>query len=292
MYLFKIYGYTYQDKDLFSDIVSLSNLILKVESKDKSFSTNIPYIGNAIEVSDIERANIVIEEQFYYADYIHYNPNTNTAKRYKVIDENLIDYSIPLIDQFQAFLSEPVIEDIEMTMDEYFFENIKSIQDECKISLNSIDMNENMKILMEFTIKTLKDIEFDFDEFDANTKYTGIEYENTIDITQNLYKYIGEEKYLYYHFLIPYKNSYVFSYNVTTVGAIIVRFFDYKKNNISLQMVDLIENSVYDENERGILINNNKIVIPFQENSIIKNFQLGFKVGKNTYFSDLVLKKQ
>ena len=118
---FKIYGYTYQDKDLFSDIVSLSNLILKVESKDKSFSTNIPYIGNAIE-----------------ADYIHYNPNTNTAKRYKVIDENLIDYSIPLIDQFQAFLSEPVIEDIEMTMDEYFFENIKSIQDECKISLNSI----------------------------------------------------------------------------------------------------------------------------------------------------------
>lgn len=151
---------------------------------------------------------------------------------------------------------------------------------------------KNKNAYMDLIIKTLRDIEFNFDEFVENGKYSGIEYVNAINETEKLYKYVGEEEYLYYKVFIPYNNNYLFFYKTTIIGDIVVRFYNKNKKNISSEIINIIEGGTYDSDQNGIIVHSTELIIPYKENTNISYFQVGFKVSENSYFSDLCLKKQ
>ena len=68
---------------------------LKLKSKGKNMfkETKIPFVGNAIELSDYKKANLIIGDKYYISDYIEYNSLTNEILRYKVIDEEVLNYN-------------------------------------------------------------------------------------------------------------------------------------------------------------------------------------------------------
>ena len=69
-----------------------------------------------------------------------------------------------------------------------------------------------------------KENEFDFDKFVLLGNYSGIEYVNAENENEVVYKYLGNDEYLYYYVYIPYINDYKFSYKTTNLGSIILSF--------------------------------------------------------------------
>ena len=124
-------------------IYPAKNIVVKCVGAEKENSAKIPDLGYAIEVSDVAQSNITVDGKYYIADYIEYDSKTDTAKRYKYIDESLLDYTLPSKDQTQAILSSPQTETITPTADEYAFKDVKSIQDGCSISFESYPGEEN-----------------------------------------------------------------------------------------------------------------------------------------------------
>lgn len=133
--------------------------------------------------------------------------------------------------------------------------------------------------------------EFDFDEFVRLGGYWGIQYVNAEDETKKIYEYIGEERYLYYNVYIPYNNNYMFSYNTTILGSVVVRFYDSNYTNISSETANVINDGVYNNIENGIITEINKLEIPYVKENNISYFTVGFEVEKDSYFSDLYLQK-
>ena len=268
----RIYGTTRQfaDENSFLESKLLNSFILKSTNNNKTYSTKIPFVGNAIEVTNPELSNVSYNGKNYVADYIEYNSKTNKASRYKFIDESLLEFNRAFKDQLQAILQQPIIEEIIMDDENYFFESIKSIQDKCKISLEY-------------------DNQFNFDTFVKLGGYSGIRYINLEN--EYLYEFIGDEEYLYYKVFIPYNDDYVFSYKTTGLGGVVVRFFDSQKNNISSKIENVIQKGYYDKIENGIITSSTNVLISYKEETDIAYFEVGFKVIPNELFSKLTLLK-
>lgn len=94
----------------------------------KTVSTKMQIIGNAMEVTDFTKSNLVLGGRFFVADYIEYISATNKAYRYKFIDDTLLDNTAELKDQLQAILKEPMVEELTPGSDRYVFKDIKSDQ--------------------------------------------------------------------------------------------------------------------------------------------------------------------
>ena len=269
---FKIYGASYLKlvNGYPLGISPLSEIAVKCTNGNKTESTRIPLVGNSIEVSNFVNSNLTFNEKYYVADYILYDSKKDKLYRYKFINENLIDYTMPLKDQVQAILTEPIIEEIMIDNEDYCLKNIKSFQDKCEISL--VGSNQ-----------------FNFDEFVEFGGYSGIEYTNLEN--EKIYEYLGDEEYLYYNIFIPYDNDYKFSYKTTGTSRIVVRFYDEQQNNISNEIENIVEGGFYDVNQQGIVVNLSELNLLYKKETNISCFQIGFKVGKNDYFSDLNLSK-
>lgn len=422
---FRLYGMSYQiiSDDYVSDMYSLSNVILKIEGAngEKNF-TKVPFVGNAIEVTDKEKANLFFDGRYYIADYIEYNSYFDTAYRYKFINTALINNNIPLVNQLQAVYEEPVIETIIPNENEYAFNKLKTCQGKCSINLisdNQINLNDflneddianivqvevdekklirytgdkeflfcknyfcydddyifsfktsaeeklivrffdenknnisnevvelikdglynevengieisssdficfykenenivyfqvgfkveneeyfsDLKVVknlikntyLELNVKSLKDIELDFEEYIENSKYFGKRISDELEQNE-IFHCVDNKEYLYYKFFIPYNNNYLFSYQINSVGEIIVQFFDEYKNNISFEEQNILQDGIYNEEHQGIIVNSKQLTIPYlKENKNISYFKIGFKVFKKSIFSNLSLKKQ
>ena len=108
--------------------------LLKSNGGGAEYSTKVLYAGCAIEVSDSSQANLTADGKHYIADYIEYDSKADTAKRYRYIDESLLDYTMQSKDQTQAVLQTPQTETITPDTDEYAFKNVKSIPGGCTVS--------------------------------------------------------------------------------------------------------------------------------------------------------------
>lgn len=238
---------------------------LKCSGLLTSNETKIPFVGNAIEVTDYNKANLIVEGKYYVSDYIEYNCKTNESYRHIYIDDTLINYNISLKDQTQALLVTPVVEKINSTDEQYCFEILKTFQEECEVAV-------------------ISDNQFVFEDFVAKGNY-----EDTINIgaSNNTYQYLGTDEYLYFNNYFFCNCDYKFSYNTTGVGSIIVHFFDEANTNISYDVLKLIENGVYDANKQGIVVNEKQLKLLFEDNNQVERFRIGFKVQTNEFFSDL-----
>jgi hypothetical protein len=134
--------------------------------------------------------------------------------------------------------------------------------------------------------------EFDFQRFVEQGNYSGIEYISSTNEKHQIYEYLGEDEYLYYKEYIPYNSNYVFSYQTSILGSISIRFFDENFNNISFIINEEIKYGTYNEKELSIIIEGSKINLPYIKNKGISYFMIGFKVEKDSYFSNIILQKQ
>ena len=119
-----------------SAIYSSKEMLLKSVGI-KTLSTKIPIVGNAMEVTDFAKSNLTVDGKYYLADYIEYNSATNKAYRHKFIDETLFDNTLPIKDQIQVILEEPIVEKLTPTETEYLFKDVKSIQNGFVISMEN-----------------------------------------------------------------------------------------------------------------------------------------------------------
>ena len=182
--------------------------------------------------------------------------------------------------------------------------NNNNITNISEIVVNQLNKGEHCPVLemlgrmgdcFEMVVKSLKidnKNEFDFNKFVELGKYSGIQYANIENEAEKLYEYIGDDRYLYYNVFIPYNDDYVFSYNTTIVGSVVVRFYDNEKNNISSEVINLINEGAFDEAINGIVKEDIKIEIPYVEGTNISYFTVGFEVEEESYFSDLVLERK
>lgn len=253
---------------IYSKNTQCKQMKLKSEGKNISKETKIPFVGNAIELSDYKKANLIIGDKYYIADYIDYDSQTNEILRYTVIDEELLDYNNPLKDQTQAIFFAPIVERINSTEDSYCFNEIKTIQDECNIML-------------------ISDNQFIFEKFIKLGNYN--EVIDIVSSEQSIYRYSGSENYLYYNEYFFCDCDYEFSYETSGNSSVIVHFYDEKNNNISRNMLEKFEEGIYDYSNQGIKFNNNSLKMLFKEDSNINTyrFKIGFKVEQNEQFSNI-----
>ena len=110
-------------------IYTSREMTLKCTSRNTVNSTKIPLVGNAVEVSDFANSNLTVDGKYYCADYIEYNSATDKAYRHKVIDDTLLNTTLPIKDQTKAILAKPTVEEITAGYDTYIFKDVPSIQD-------------------------------------------------------------------------------------------------------------------------------------------------------------------
>jgi hypothetical protein len=251
---------------IYSKDIQCKQMKLKSEGLNNFNETKIPFVGNAIELSDYTKANLIIGDKYYLSDYIEYNSQTNESFRYTVIDETVLNYNIPLKDQTQAIFFAPIVEKIEITEDNYCFNKIKTYQNECEISVVS-------------------DNQFVFEDFVKLGNYN--EVINVISSEENTYQYLGNDNYLYYNSYFFCNCDYEFSYNTSGGESIIIRFYDEQNKNVSQEMIKIFNDGIYDNNNQGIVIETNEFKFLFDKESDINTyrFQIGFKVEQNKYFS-------
>jgi hypothetical protein len=133
---------------------------------------------------------------------------------------------------------------------------------------------------------------FLFDNFEEKGNYSGIEHIYIENENKKLYKYIGEDEYLFYKENIDYIKDYAFSYELAQVANVAIRFYNSDDENVSAQNTNVIVNGVYDETlEAVILQGTNEMIIPYQENTSISYFHIGFYAPQSAYFSSLQLEE-
>lgn len=160
----KIYGASAQTEGDGGRIYPSSEITLKCTDGEKVNSIKIPFIGYAMEVSDIAKSNLNACGKYFLADYIEYSLRSNKAYRHRFIDDTLLDHSLPMKDQLQAILSEPIVEEITMSDEEYSFQSISSIQNKCVMSAESYSTDGLPHPNPMFFEATVKKIAYDSGE--------------------------------------------------------------------------------------------------------------------------------
>lgn len=135
-----------------------SEIMLKCTDGQRVNSTKLPLMGYAMEVSDFAQSNLTVDGKYYLADILEYDAKRDKLYRYKFIDDTLLDCTIPLKDQTQAILAEPVVEELTAGDGEYDFKEVKSIQGSCTVSAESYSEDDTPHpafLRMEARIKLL-----------------------------------------------------------------------------------------------------------------------------------------
>lgn len=104
---------------------------------------------------------------------------------------------------------------------------------------------------------------------------------------------VGNGSYQYAHYKFPYDSLYSVSYISDAGKRVLVRFLDIDGNNISSSHVSKITGGTYNSAYNGIFKDNvNSVEIPYEEDSGIAYFQIGFvAVGTTVTYMDIQVKK-
>jgi len=138
-----------------SEIFPAGNISLKCAKGDEVNSADIPFVGYAVETEDAEKANLIIGDKYYVADYIEYDSARNKATRHRLVDSEKLDPTKKFSEQKEVLLDSEVIEEIMPVEGEYLFNDVKSIQGGCTLFAEGYSENP-IPLMLLAEAKTIK----------------------------------------------------------------------------------------------------------------------------------------
>lgn len=138
-----------------SEIFPAGNFSLKCAKGDEANVTDIPLVGYAVETTETEKANLVIGDKYYVADYVEYDSARNKATRHRLIDSEKLDFTKPLSEQSGAITGTETTEEITPFEEDYLFYEVKSIQDGCTLYAESYG-EKPLPLWIVAEVKTVK----------------------------------------------------------------------------------------------------------------------------------------
>ena len=260
------------DEEIEKDLLTGQNII-NLESSSAKITAK--YQGNLIWYKWTIQENID-GEYYTIKEFIEYY-NPNIILNYDLFRNNT---------EYRLILTTKTKEDLEVNA--YLYVDVNY----------GIDLLDNIIVDKDCIEKAIKisflgidtKNKFSDEVFVTENKYGGIEHIYVEEEDKKLYAYLGEEKYLFYNSNISYDKDYTFSYKVTTVGNVAIRFYDTSNNNISENVVEVIKDGFYDAELKAIVVEGStELLIPYYENLNISYFNVGFYAPKNFYFSEMQL---